>query len=131
MPVEAALWEVPAEPHHVGAVRRQVATFAARAGMAAGKLGDLQVAVSEAVTNAVVHAYGDDEAGNVCVEARVADGSLLVRVRDYGRGIRPRRGPSARGRGLIMIAALANALRVRRCETGGTEVSMSFALRPA
>ena len=43
MSVEPVLWEVPADPHHVGAVRRQVATFAARAGMAAGKLGDVQV----------------------------------------------------------------------------------------
>jgi anti-sigma regulatory factor (Ser/Thr protein kinase) len=131
MPVEAALWEVPAEPHHVGAMRRQVASFAARAGMPAGKLGDLQVAVSEAVTNAVVHAYGDDAPGRVRIEAQVAGGDLLVRVRDYGRGMRARAGAATRGRGLVVIAAVANVLRVRRCETGGTEVSMSFALRRA
>ena len=130
MAVERDLWEVPAEPHHVGVLRRQVASFAAGAGMAAGRLADLQVAVSEAVTNAVVHAYNGG-AGRVCVEAQVTNGDLLVRVRDYGQGIRPAAGFSTRGRGLIMIAALASALRIRRCESGGTEVSMSFALRRA
>ena len=99
--------------------------------MPAGKLDDLQVAVSEAVTNAVVHAYGEDSSGRVRIEARIAGGELVVRVRDYGRGIGPRAGVATRGRGLVVIAAVANGLRVRRCETGGTEISMSFALRGA
>lgn len=48
---------------------------------------DVKTAISEAVTNAVVHAY-DDEKGKVIVEAYLSDTEIKVRITDYGRGIK-------------------------------------------
>ena len=121
-------WELPPDPHHIGAVRRQVASFAARAGMPATALTDLQVAVSDAITNAVIHAEGERDTSRVCVAAEELGDELVVRVREDGR--QPAAWPDCVGLGprLSMIAALAQVFRGRRCEGGATELSMHFAL---
>ena len=67
--VTSGQWLVTAEPDQVGLARRQVAAFAALAGMPDDGLAELQLAVSEALTNAVMHAYRDREpAGTVLVQ---------------------------------------------------------------
>jgi anti-sigma regulatory factor (Ser/Thr protein kinase) len=124
MAQEPRRWEIPPDPHHVGVVRRQVASFASHAGMAAPALTDLQIAVSDAVTNAILHA----DAGRVRVDAETLGDELVVRVRQGGPGtaeppICPVLGPR-----LSMIAALARVFGVRRCEGGATELRMHFAL---
>lgn len=103
-----------------------MAAFAAHAGMAATARTDLQVAVSDAITNAVIQAGAD---ARVEVDALQLDDELVVRVRDIGRR------PDAQGLNcpavgprLSMIAALAQVFKVRRCESGATELSMHFAL---
>lgn len=118
-------WEIPPDPRHLGPVRRQVATFAARAGVPAGALSDVQVAVSDAVTNAILHT---DEHDAVTVQAEEVGDAVVVRVYEEGRGaaeppICPVLGPR-----LSMIAALAQVFGVRRCAGGATELSMHFAL---
>lgn len=115
-------WELPPDPHHIGAVRRQVASFAALSGMAPTTQTDLQVAVSDAITSAVLQADGADP---VRVHAEDLGDELLVRVREGGR---PRASCPALGPRLSMIAALAKGFGVRRCEGGATELSMRFAL---
>ncbi len=85
--------------------------------------------MSEALTNAEMHAYRDREpAGTVLVQALAEADELTIRVRDYGMGIAPRSDAPGLGIGLTMIARLAKVSSVRRCEGGGTEVSMAFAL---
>ena len=129
MALRSGRWDLPPDPHQIGAVRRQVAAFAAHAGMAPAAWTDLQVAVSDAITNAVIQADGDPQAGRVEVDALQLDDELLVRVRGTGRrpdtqGLDcPAVGPR-----LSMIAALAQVFKVRRCEGGATELSMHFAL---
>lgn len=121
-------WEIPPDPHHLGFVRRQVASFAAHAGVPATTLTDLQVAVSDAVTSAILHADADRHEGRVRVDAETVGDELVVRVRESGprtaaQPICPMLGPR-----LAMIAALARVFGVRRCEGGATELSMRFAL---
>ena len=123
----ASRWEIPADPHHIGVVRRQVATFASDVGMDSPALTDVQVAVSDAVTHAILHADARDR-GCVRVDAEKAGDELIVRVREAGSGgeqpaICPVLGPR-----LSMIAALAQVFGVRRCEGGATELRMHFAL---
>ena len=121
-------WELPPDPHHIGAVRRQVASFAARAGMPATARTDLQVAVSDAITSAVLQADEAGDGGPVHVVAEQLDDELVVRVRESGRHADAAPGCPALGPRLSMIAALAQGFGVRRCEGGATELSMRFAL---
>ena len=121
-------WEIPPDPQEIGGVRRAVARFAAHAGVADGALTDVQVAVSDAVTNAILHAGGEPDGVRVRVEAEEVGDELVVRVRDGGRGtaehpIYPVLGPR-----LSMIAGLAQVFGVRRCDGGSTELRMHFAL---
>jgi len=127
--VASGQWLVTAEPDQVGFARRQVAAFAGLAGMPDDAMAELKLAVSEALTNAVMHAYRDRErAGTVLVQALAEADELTIRVRDYGMGIAPRSDAPGLGIGLTMIARLAKVSSVRRCEGGGTEISMSIAL---
>jgi serine/threonine-protein kinase RsbW/stage II sporulation protein AB (anti-sigma F factor) len=127
--VHSAHWRAAADPDHVGELRRQVASFASNAGMPGDDLAEVLVAVSEALSNAALHAYRDrDFDGDVRVDAEVVGGELLIRVRDYGGGIAPRADSPGMGLGLSIIARLSKRHSVRRCDGGGTEVGMCFDL---
>jgi anti-sigma regulatory factor (Ser/Thr protein kinase) len=92
----------------------------------------IALAVSEAVTNAVLHAYRyDGKRGEVVLEVEPAAGSdaLLVRVRDAGCGMSPRPDSPGLGMGLPLIGRLADDVRVISPPGGGTEVAMRFPLR--
>ena len=67
-----------------GFARGAVACFAAQLDPTLEELGDIKTAVSEAVTNAIVHAY-PDELGKVVIKARILEGNVLeLTVRDWG-----------------------------------------------
>jgi anti-sigma regulatory factor (Ser/Thr protein kinase) len=87
------------------------------------------MAISEACTNVVVHAY-DEEDGVLEVEMAAGESGLTIRVRDHGTGIRPhgdRRGDApALGLGLPLIAALSDAYELTGTSGRGTEVKMRF-----
>ena len=59
MAPEPARWKVPATAEQIAVLRTEVTEYAQRVGVADGRLGDIRLAVSEAVTNAVLHAYRD------------------------------------------------------------------------
>lgn len=81
--------EFPAQPENIALARVAVAAFASQLDFTLPDLDDIRVAVSEAVTNVVVHAYPNAAApGKVFVEAAIgADQTLEVRVADQGIGI--------------------------------------------
>jgi serine/threonine-protein kinase RsbW/stage II sporulation protein AB (anti-sigma F factor) len=129
VPVRTGQWGAPAHRDEIRELRRQVASFAARAGMSDDALAELQVAVSEALSNAVLHAYNDrDFGGDMRVDAEVDASELLVRVRDYGTGMAPRTDSPGMGLGLSIIARLCKRHSIRRCDGGGTEIGMCFDL---
>jgi len=87
--------------------------------------------VSEAVTNAVVHAYRDyPDAGDIELEARKSDGYLCIYVRDSGLGMRPRPDTPGAGIGLSLITQLAAEVAIRSSggDGAGTELAMRFEL---
>lgn len=120
-------WQIPPDPRQIGVVRRQVATFASRGGMDSPALTDVQVAVSDAVTNAILHADARD-GGCVSVDTEHAGDELIVRVREARPGSVEQPSCPVIGPRLSMIAALAQVFGVRRCEGGATELRMHFAL---
>lgn len=78
--------EFPSLPENVGFARSAVAMFASRLDFTLDELDDIRMAVSEAVTNAVVHAY-QGGVGVIRVTVEVAGGRLVITVEDRGRGI--------------------------------------------
>jgi len=89
-------------------------------------LADLKLAVSEACTNAVVHAYDDGEPGLLDLEVSTLSAGVEVVVRDHGRGMAPRDDSPGLGVGLPLMAGLAASLELTNRADGGTEVRMSF-----
>jgi anti-sigma regulatory factor (Ser/Thr protein kinase) len=120
---------MPARPEGVGVVRQALAGIADALAFDHSVLGDMKMAVTEACTNVVVHAYdGDSEAGRLEIDLIADDQGLTVVVRDDGMGIKPRaaRATPALGLGLPLIAALSDAFEVRGSSQSGTEVRMTF-----
>ena len=79
-----AEWELPAAPGTVGTIRTGVREFARERGGSDALLVDLALAVTEAVTNSVVHAFIDREPGIVRARIQAAPDELVVVVTDNG-----------------------------------------------
>jgi serine/threonine-protein kinase RsbW len=119
---------MPARPEGVGVVRQALAGVADALDFDASVLADMKMAVTEACTNVVVHAYDDE--GMLEVEMLAGEDGLTIVVRDHGTGIQPRparSGAPALGLGLPLIAALSDAFELRGSAGTGTEVRMTFA----
>jgi anti-sigma regulatory factor (Ser/Thr protein kinase) len=118
-----------AVPESVAAVRAAISGFATRAGVPRSTVDGTVLAVSEAATNVVVHAYhGADEPGLIHVEAGLAADELRVSVADTGRGLRASesRPGLGLGLGLAMITELADRVELLQGKTGGLRVVMHF-----
>ena len=93
-------------------------------------LADIKLAVTEACTNVVVHAYPEGE-GPLGVSAWMRDERLTVVVHDEGRGMLPRPDSPGLGLGLPLIATLAESLELGTGSDDRTEVRMTFVLTDA
>lgn len=70
-----------------GFARMVISAFAAGANPTIGELMDVKTAVSEGVTNAIVHGYENNPEGVVTLKARLVEGELTVEIIDLGKGI--------------------------------------------
>ena len=119
--------EVDAEPAVVGELRRGVADFARAHGADDDTVENLMLAVSEAVTNAIIHAFVGRERGRVALTAEAGEGMIHVRVVDDGRGMTPHPESPGLGLGLTMMASMASRCDIREGPGGhGTEVRLAF-----
>ena len=123
-----------------GFARGAVACFAAQLDPTLEELGDIKTAVSEAVTNAIVHAY-PDQLGKISIKARILEGNVLeLTVRDWGRGIpdvdKARQplyttgGEERSGMGFTIMESFMDRLAVRSQEGKGTRVTMRRRIQP-
>jgi len=88
---------------------------------------DIGLAVSEAATNAVLHAYLEEgRPGPLLLSARLMDDIVHVVIRDHGRGMTPRPDSPGLGLGLPLMTRLADAVQISTHPDGGTEVRMTF-----
>ena len=118
----------PSTPPGVGAMRREVAAFAQEAGMDEDGVGSVRLAVSEAATNGVVHAYRNSHGpGDLKVRAFVDASELVVIVCDAGEGLAPRADSPGLGLGMPLMASVTTRFHVVS-DDGGTEIHMTFAL---
>jgi anti-sigma regulatory factor (Ser/Thr protein kinase) len=103
-----------------------MAAIARECGLSDQRVGDVKLAVSEAVSNVVRHAYGRREPGQVIATAHVDSGLLRIVIADTGGGMAPRSDSPGLGLGLPLMAHLADAIDVVR-KARGTEIHLSFA----
>lgn len=76
--------KVPAKAEYVGVIRLSISGVASRMGFSYEDIEDLKIAVSEAITNAVTHAYEDNDEGEVTLGFGVYEDRLEIMVADYG-----------------------------------------------
>jgi serine/threonine-protein kinase RsbW/stage II sporulation protein AB (anti-sigma F factor) len=120
----------PATADSVGRMRRAVGHFARGHGASAHALESVNLAVSEALTNVVIHAYRDAaQPGPVLIVAAIRDGALVVTVADEGCGMVPRPDSPGLGLGMGLIADAADTFEVGpRNPAPGLVLRMRFAL---
>lgn len=115
---------MPAEPRAVRTIRDAVRRFAVEHGVL--DTDAVALALTEAATNVIVHAYRDGACGDVRVVACAEPGRLVVVVRDYGCGMRPRHDSPGLGVGLSLIGHLASHFDVEAPDGDGTRLRMHF-----
>lgn len=120
----------PAEGSSVAKARRDLVAFATGHGMDLEAADRLRTAVSEAVTNAIMHAYRDAP-GSVHVTAALTGTEMWVLIADDGCGFQtPSRSPGL-GWGLALIANAADEMVLAERADHGTEVRMRFTVPAA
>ena len=126
--------ELPSRSANEGFARAAVSCFAAQMDPTLNELEDIKTAVSEAVTNAIVHAY-PDSIGQVVVKVRICPDQVLeVTVRDHGRGIpdieKARQpmfttgGEERSGMGFTIMESFMTEFRISSVPGKGTTVHM-------
>ncbi len=127
--------QFPSRSINEGFARSTIAAFAAQADPTVDEIADLKTAVSEAVTNCIVHAY-PDRIGMVTITASFYEGNLLrVVVADKGVGIPDVKkamepmyttgGPERAGLGFAVMESFTDRVRVTSRVGKGTRVTMS------
>ena len=132
--------EFPSRSANESFARAAAACFAAQLDPTLEELGDIRTAVSEAVTNCIVHAY-PDSIGRIMLRLRIMKGGALeIVVKDWGRGIedvqRAREplfttgGAERSGMGFTIMESFTDKLRVRSAPGRGTTVTMVRTIKP-
>ena len=117
-----------------GFARVAAAGFAAQLDPTLDELGDIKTAVSEAVTNAIVHAY-PDKLGKIVLKLKIREGNVLeITVRDWGKGIEDIQqareplfttgGEERSGMGFTIMESFMDRVNVRSAANKGTSVVM-------
>ncbi len=133
-PINSAKIEFLSRSANEGFARSSVACFAAQLDPTLEELGDIKTAVSEAVTNAIVHGY-PDQLGRVLIKLRLFPENLLeITVQDWGVGIpdiqQARQpmyttgGEERSGMGFTIMESFMDNIRVRSTPGRGTVVIM-------
>jgi anti-sigma regulatory factor (Ser/Thr protein kinase) len=115
---------VPPFAENIGDIRRAVQACAAEHGVV--DPGAVALAFSEALTNAVLHAYVDVEPRDVEVLVELAADTVVITVADRGRGMQPRPDSPGLGLGLPLISSLTRRFDVEQRPEGGARLTLWF-----
>jgi anti-sigma regulatory factor (Ser/Thr protein kinase) len=122
----------PAVPESVGRLRRAVAEFVRTQGADDEVINSVQLASSEAMSNAVMHAFLDrPQPGTLTICAAREGDEICVVVRDDGSGMKPRPDSPGLGIGLPLMTGTTQSLKFSEVPEGGTKVTMRFDLPAA
>ncbi len=117
---------LPARPENVSVIRHVLGAFAEALRLDDELVEDLRLAVTEACTNVVRHAYPPDQTGPVEISIEPLEEHVSVIVSDHGRGIGTSSDTTGPGLGLPLIAAIADVVDLQSVPGGGSRVAMTF-----
>jgi anti-sigma regulatory factor (Ser/Thr protein kinase) len=120
---------LPARPDSLGVIRHVLGAFAEALRLPPDLIEDIRLAVTEACTNVVRHAY-DGEDGPIDVVVRPSRDRLEIVISDRGRGMAPSPDIEGPGLGLPLIAALADSVELQETSVAGSRLKMAFECRP-
>jgi anti-sigma regulatory factor (Ser/Thr protein kinase) len=121
---------LPARPENIPVIRHVLGAFAEALRLPPDVVEDMRLAVTEACSNVVRHAYAGEEPGPIDVVVRPNGEHLDVIVADRGRGMGPSPDVDGPGLGLPLIAALADSIEVQDAPIRGNRLRMSFSCGP-
>lgn len=124
----------PSKSTNEGYARAAVSAFAAQLDPTLEEIGDIKTAVSEGVTNCIVHAY-PDSVGKIYIRLRIFEGNILeIVIRDRGLGIQDidaaktpmftTGGADRSGMGFTIMESFTDSMKVRSKPNKGTTVTM-------
>jgi serine/threonine-protein kinase RsbW len=116
---------LPARPEYVAVIRHVLGAFADSLQLPLEMIEDMRLAVTEACTNVVRHAY-EGAAGPIDVVIRPHSDRLELIVSDRGRGLGPSADIAGPGLGLPIITALADTVDIQHTTSRGSTLAMSF-----
>ena len=133
-PINEMKLELPSRSANEGFARTAVAAFVAQLDPAVDEVADIRTAVSEAVTNCIVHAY-PDSLGIIFLQVRIyAEGRVVIKIRDKGCGIPDVQkameplfttgGEDRSGLGFSVMESFTDKLRVHSKQGRGTTVTL-------
>lgn len=132
--------EFPSRSCNEAMARSAAAAFVLQLDPTMEELGDIKTAVSEAVTNCIVHAYPDD-IGKISMRMRIIGSNTVeISIKDWGRGIEnieeamqplyTTGGEDRSGMGFTIMGSFTDKLRVRSSPDKGTTVIMQRSIKP-
>lgn len=119
--------EILACSKNIGFARVAVASFASQLDFTLGELEEIKVAVSEGVSNAIIHAYDEEQEGSLSLAITIEGSLLRIEIRDYGRGLEniedafePSFTTADRmGLGLLFIESFMDSVSIKNPPGGG------------
>ncbi len=139
-PVNRMRVEFTSLPANVAFARVAAAAFASQLDFTLNDLEEIKVAVSEAVTNAIVHGYENRSDGTVVMSVEIRKNHLEIVVEDSGKGIEDLEkalqpaystDPERMGLGFAFMQSFSDSLRVESSPNAGTRVTMTKACNRA
>lgn len=124
-PSAPLLIDEDASADRLAIVRHRLTAWLRGASVADDVASDVVLAVGEACSNSIEHAYRDRPQGRMRVEAEIGDEEIVVRVVDFGAWQTPAADPGTRGRGLQLIRVVSSTSDVGP-GADGTTVAMNF-----
>ncbi|HHT83370.1 MAG: anti-sigma F factor [Christensenellales bacterium] len=125
-----------ARPQNESFARSVVGAFCVCCNPTVDVINDIKTAISEAVTNCIVHGYENQKNGEILIEATIADNTLKVKISDYGKGIvnipqaledfyTTREDEDRSGLGFTIMKSFMDSLEVESSLGCGTTVTMT------
>ncbi len=117
---------------NLSVARRWLRNVTSKAGMSDKDSSDLLVAVGEAITNCIKHAYRNRPGGKILVSHSINDESLTIHIRDWGIAFRTESyaapdlsKASEGGYGVFLMHEMADGVEIRTDREPGTEISLT------
>ncbi len=129
-----ALVEMSSLSENIGFARMSVATFASQLEFTLAEIEEIKVAVSEAVSNCIIHGYENRSDGIVVLDLTMEDEKLIIQVEDHGiviEDIETAMQPSfttseeRMGLGMVFMKSFMNEFEVISTPNQGTRVKMT------